>query len=104
MIDVDDEVRRFVGERPPASWAWMRDPQYRQQMDTLRMLARLFDQSMIHEGIPEFVRQRVLRGALFGSPDPNEAVQRVHRHEQLVQLASLERLDPDQIAELIDRS
>lgn len=105
MIDVDEEVRRFVGDRPPAAWAWMRDPQYRAQMETLRLLARLFDQAMTAEGIPEWIRLRVLRAGLFGSPDPAEALQRVHRHEQLVQLAmQAPPLTAAQAAELINRS
>lgn len=87
MIDVDAEVRRFVGERPPAEWAWMRDPTYRAQMTTLRKLLAQVELAMVMESIPEPVRLRVVRTALFGAPDPEEAVQRVRDHEQLVQLA-----------------
>lgn len=103
LIDIDDEVRRYVGERPPAAWAWMRDPEYRQQMETVRTLARMYDRAMADEHIPELVRLRVLRVALFGSPDPVEAVYRVSQREQLVKLLAMGPPDA-QLAELIKGS
>lgn len=87
MIDVDDEVRRFVGERPPAAWAWMRDPQYHAQMALLRNFVKLMEEALQAEGIPENMRLRVVRTTLFGAPDPYDAIARVHRHEAQVRLA-----------------
>lgn len=85
MIDVDDEVRRFVGERPPAAWAWMRDPEYHAQMTLLRNFVKLMEAALQAEGIPENMRLRVVRTTLFGAPDPYEAIARVFQHEAEIQ-------------------
>lgn len=48
-------------------------------IDTMLTLA---DMAMEDEGIPEHVRQRVIRTVVYGSPNPADAELRITQHEQ----------------------
>ncbi len=75
--DVDRLVTEHMRRDPDADRAYHHDATYSAQDRWLRGMLRLVDEVMEHEGVPEQVRERVVRCVLYGSPDSSDAVVRI---------------------------
>lgn len=74
---IDSLIDRWLARIPDADKAYMRDPQYHMQVRWMRRTFTALDLAMEDEGIPEQVRDRILRTLIHGAPDESEALQRM---------------------------
>lgn len=75
--NVDRLMDRWLNRIPDARRAYSNDPQYHAQIAWMRRAFAAFDLAMEDEGIPEQVRERILRTLLHGGPSEAEALQRM---------------------------
>lgn len=79
-VDVDRLVDDHMRRDPNARQAYYHDALYSAQIRFLRGMLRLADEVMEHEGVPERVRERVVRCVIYGTPDGADAVIRIDEH------------------------
>ena len=64
---IDDVVNRYLQRTPDAGVAMLTDPQYAYHLYLARQILAVIERAMENEGIPEPVRERVLRTVLEGT-------------------------------------
>lgn len=82
---VREAIERYEKRMPGASRARVRDPHFGYQTTWLRHMLDLADMAMEDEGVPEEVRAKVVRGVLYGYPNPADAELRVQQQELLTE-------------------
>jgi hypothetical protein len=93
-MDTDDLIDEFLRD-PNAREMYEREPQFSMQVKWLKQMLHLFDAALDTEGIPPWMRNRVLRVVLRGSvEDPADA-----RHRMLMTMARIQetRLPPQEL-------
>jgi len=80
-MTVDDLIDRWLTRIPEAAKAYHQDPYYHAQMVWMRRMLTTMDMAMEDEGVPETIRQRVVRVVIFGGPDEVAALVRMEKAE-----------------------
>lgn len=78
---VTPALDRYVAGTPRAA---LDDPQHRLHMDWLRQALSLTDQAMRREGIPTYVRDRVINAVVDEALDARAALARLEQHARAV--------------------
>jgi hypothetical protein len=78
---VDDLIDRWLSRIPQAAKAYHQDAYYHAQMVWMRRMLTTMDMAMEDEGVPEVIRQRVVRVVIFGGPDEVAALARMEKAE-----------------------
>jgi len=101
---VDDLIDRWLSRIPEAAKAYHQDAYYHSQMVWMRRMLTTMDMAMEDEGVPEVIRQRVVRVVIFGGPDEVQALARMEKAEHPLYLIQPDEVaTPEQIRAWVDR-
>jgi hypothetical protein len=79
---VDELIDRYLDRVHRASEADLMDATYHAMIGWMRRLLTSVDMVMEDEGIPEAIRLRIIRAAIYGAPDETAALDRIDAHRR----------------------
>lgn len=89
MTELDTEaiLNDYVARHPAARAALFGDPVFKVQMDSLRRTLDLLVPALRREGVDPVSARRVVNTVVYGSPDPDAAIERMAEEYRQVELA-----------------